>query len=69
VLGVFQSEVNGSPSRLVFATLARRDLPEALRKAREIDPELFYVVDRFAETSQFIPLPHPSGWRAVLKKK
>jgi uncharacterized protein YebE (UPF0316 family) len=69
VLGVFQSEINGSPSRLVFATLARRDLPEAVRRARDIDPELFHVVDRFSETHQYTPLPHPSGWRAVLKKK
>jgi uncharacterized protein YebE (UPF0316 family) len=69
VLGVFQSEVNGSPSRLVFATLARRSLPEAVRRAKDIDSDLFYVVDRFAETNQFTPFPHPTGWRAVLKKK
>jgi uncharacterized protein YebE (UPF0316 family) len=69
VLGVFHSEVNGSPSQLVFATLARRNLPEAVRKAKRIDPEIFYVVDRFAETSHLTPLPHPSGWRTVLKKK
>lgn len=69
VLGIFQSEINGSPSRLVFATLARRNLPEAVRGARNIDPTLFYVVDRFAETNTMAPLPHPTGWRAVLKKK
>jgi uncharacterized protein YebE (UPF0316 family) len=70
VVGVFQSEVNGSPSRLVFAILARRNLPEAVQRARNLDPELFYVVDRFSETSHInTPLPHVSGWRAVLKKK
>ena len=69
VVGVFQSEVYGATSRLVFATLASRDLPEAVRRARDIDPGLFYVVDRFAETNHFTPFPHPSGWRAVLKKK
>jgi len=70
VVGVFRSEVNGSPSRLVFATLARRNLAEAIRRARTLDPELFYIVDRFSETSHIhTPLPHASGWRAILKKK
>jgi uncharacterized protein YebE (UPF0316 family) len=69
LLGVFQSELNGSPSRLVFATLARRDLPEAIRRARETDPEVFYIVDRFSETNHHTPLPHVTGWRAVFKKK
>ena len=69
LLGVFQSEVNGSSNRLVFATLARRDLPEAIRRARETDPEVFYVVDRFSETNHHTPLPHVTGWRAIFKKK
>jgi uncharacterized protein YebE (UPF0316 family) len=69
VLGIFQSEVNGARTRLVFATMARRHLPEAIRAAKVVDPDVFYVVDRFSETSHLTPFPHPSGWRAVLKKK
>jgi uncharacterized protein YebE (UPF0316 family) len=69
VLGDFQSEVNGSPSRLVFAILARRDLRETVRRAIEADPEVFYVVDRFSETRHYTPLPHVTGWRALLKMK
>ena len=69
VLGVFQSEVNGAASKLVFATIARRDLREAVRRAREVDPQACYIVDRFSEANHLTPLPHVSGWRAVLKKK
>ncbi len=70
VLGVFQSELNGTSSRLVFVTMARRNLKEAVCKAKELDPDIFYVVDRFSETNHVhTPLPHASGWRALLKKK
>jgi uncharacterized protein YebE (UPF0316 family) len=69
VVGVFQSELGGEQARLVFATLSRRDLPKAVAKAREIDPHLFYVVERFSEASHFTPLPAATGWRAILKKK
>ena len=69
VLGVFESELSGSRTRLVFATLARRDLPRAVAEARAVDPGLFYVVERFSETSYLSPLPSATGWRAVLKRK
>jgi uncharacterized protein YebE (UPF0316 family) len=69
VLGVFDSELGEARTRLVFATLARRDLNRAIARAREIDPQLFYVVERFSETSHLSPLPSPTGWRAVLKRK
>jgi uncharacterized protein YebE (UPF0316 family) len=69
VLGVFESERSGIRTRLVFATLARRDLPRAVVEARTVDPGLFYVVERFSETSYLSPLPSATGWRAVLKRK
>lgn len=69
VVGMFQSELGGERARLVFATLTRRELPKAVAKAREIDPNLFYVVERFSEASHLAPLPAATGWRAVLKKK
>jgi hypothetical protein len=69
VLGLFRSELNGSSSSLVFATLERRDLARVIASAREFDPELVYVVERFSETSHLNPLPDATGWRAVLKKK
>jgi uncharacterized protein YebE (UPF0316 family) len=69
VLGVFPSEVDGSSVRLVFATLARSDLPEAVRRAKAVDPDVFYVVDRFSQTNGRTPLPRATGWRAILKMK
>ena len=69
VRGVFRSDAEGSSEWLVFATLPRAELPEALRRAKEVDPEVFYVVDRFSQTNGRSPLPHATGWRAALKMK
>jgi uncharacterized protein YebE (UPF0316 family) len=69
VRGVFDSQADGSARRLVFATLARSDLPEAVRRVKEVDPDVFYVVERFSQINGHTPLPRPTGWRAVLKMK
>jgi predicted alpha/beta hydrolase len=69
VRGVFDSHVDGAAMRLVFATLARSDLPEAVRRVKAVDPEVFYVVERFSQINGQTPLPRPTGWRAVLKMK
>jgi uncharacterized protein YebE (UPF0316 family) len=69
VRGVFRSEADGPPTRLVFATLARSDLPEAVRRVKAVDPNVFYVVDRFSQTNGRTPLPHATGWRGILKMK
>ena len=71
ILGVFPS-VDGRESILVFGIFERRKLPQMLSRARQIDPEVFWIVERFAETSTLAslgPLPHATGWRAILKKK
>jgi uncharacterized protein YebE (UPF0316 family) len=65
------------PTALVYATCARRDMRGLIDRAKDIDPKLFYVVERYAETSQLSPVTtaapltplQPTGWRAVLKKK
>jgi uncharacterized protein YebE (UPF0316 family) len=69
VRGVFRSDVEGPPTRLIFATLARSDLPEAVRRAKAVDPDVFYVVDRFSQTNGRSPLPRATGWRSALKMK
>ncbi|MCG6926733.1 MAG: DUF5698 domain-containing protein [Acidobacteria bacterium] len=69
VRGVFRSEIDGAPTRLVFATIRRSDLPEAVRRVKAVDPDVFYVVDRFAQTNGHAPLPRATGWRAVVKMK
>jgi uncharacterized protein YebE (UPF0316 family) len=69
VRGVFRSEAEGSATRLVFATLARKELRDAIRLVKAVDPDVFYVVDRFSQTNGRMPLPRATGWRAVLKMK
>lgn len=69
VRGVFRNEVHEPETRLVFATLERSLLPEAVRRVKALDPDVFYVVDRFSQTNGHAPLPRPTGWRAVLKMK
>jgi uncharacterized protein YebE (UPF0316 family) len=69
VLGLFRSELDGSRTSLVFATLARKNLLRAVARARQVDPDLVYVVERFSETSHLAPLPSATGWRGVMKRK
>jgi uncharacterized protein YebE (UPF0316 family) len=69
VRGIFDSQADASTKLLVFATLARSDLKEAVRRVKAIDPEVFYVVERFSQINGHNPLPRPTGWRAVLKMK
>ena len=54
---------------LVYAVCDRRRLGDLLGLARAADPEMFYAVERFPETSPLPPSFQPSGWRSVLKKK
>jgi uncharacterized protein YebE (UPF0316 family) len=60
---------SGSDRKLVYVICSRRDLPGLLGAARQADPDLFYAVERFPQTSDVTPLFQPTGWRAVLKKK
>jgi uncharacterized protein YebE (UPF0316 family) len=69
VRGIFRSEDEDASRSLVFATLPRSALPEAIRGVKAVDPDVFYVVDRFSQTNGRSPLPRPTGWRAVLKMK
>jgi len=65
----FEGAGRDGPRLLLYASCARRDVPVLIEAAREVDPEVFYVVDRAQETSPLTPLPHATGWRALLKKK
>ena len=65
----FRGDGTDGPRTLVYVSCPRRCLPSLLRAARAVDAELFYVVERFSELGGLGPLPHATGWRAVLKKK
>jgi uncharacterized protein YebE (UPF0316 family) len=54
---------------LLYVTCARRNVRPLVAEARRVDPALFYVIERFSQTSPVGPLPDPTGWRAVFKKK
>lgn len=69
VLGVFRSEVDEPSTRLVFATLPRSALEGVVERVKAVDPEVLYVVDRFAQSNGWTPFPRATGWRAVLKMK
>jgi uncharacterized protein YebE (UPF0316 family) len=69
VVTTFDGEGQDGACKLVHTSFPRRDLQSMIRLAKGIEPGLFYVVDRFSQTGPVGPLPHPTGWRAVLKKK
>lgn len=69
VVGRFQEQPPEADKSLIMVVIARRDLTAMLRSAQAIDPEMFWIVERFAETSRLAPLPRPGGWRAVAKMK
>lgn len=68
-LTTFEGQGRDGPRLLLYAMCARRDVPRIIDAAREVDPDVFYVVDRSQETSPLQPLPHATGWRSWLKKK
>ncbi len=56
---------------LLYVVCPRRKLGDLVTLARSIDPALFYAVEpvQSARHGSSLPLPHATGWRAVLKKK
>jgi uncharacterized protein YebE (UPF0316 family) len=69
VATTFDGEGRDGACKLVYTTFPRRDLQRVIRLAKGIEPNVFYVVDRFSQTGPVGPLPDPTGWRAVFKKK
>jgi len=69
VVTTFRGEGSDGVRTLVYTSCPRREVPQLIQLAKGIEPSLFYVVDRFSQTGQVGPLPHPTGWRAVFKKK
>lgn len=69
VVTTFRGEGRDGPRTLLFTVCPRRDLERIVATAKTADPALFYTVERFTKADHATPLPHPTGWRAVLKKK
>lgn len=68
-VSAFAGTSDGSPCTLLYATCRRRQAPHLIAAARRVDPDVFYVIERFSVTSPFAATPEPTGWRAIFKKK
>ncbi len=69
VVAQFAAGPEDSHRSLLFTILPRKKLPGVLKAAHDLDPNLFWVSERFAEMSRLQPLPHATGWRGLLKMK
>jgi uncharacterized protein YebE (UPF0316 family) len=69
VITSFEGQGRDGPRTLLFTSCPRRDLAEVVSAAAELDPSLFYTVERFSQAVHAWPLPHPTGIWAVFKKK
>jgi uncharacterized protein YebE (UPF0316 family) len=70
----FTGEGPDGPVVLVYAMAPCRATRAMIAAARAVDPDLVYVTEPAHETNGGIqlrlrPVPNPTGWRAVLKKK
>ncbi|TWT99353.1 hypothetical protein Pla108_02900 [Botrimarina colliarenosi] len=56
---------------LLYVAARRRQVRRLISAAREVDPDLYYAVDPLRESNWAMaqPVPGPTGWRSVLKKK
>lgn len=71
-LTTFDGQGRDGPVTMLLVTCRRRDARSVLGVAREYDASLFYTVESLRERSGescAMPLPHATGWRAVMKKK
>lgn len=64
----FQGEGRDGPRTLLYLLAERKRVHDIIDMARELDPELFYVVEPVAETN-CQALPRATGWRSAVKMK
>lgn len=69
VLTSFVGQGLDGPRTLMFTSCSRRELDAVIATASALDPQLFYTVDRFSQAGHAVPLPHPTGWRTIFKRK
>ena len=69
VLTTFKGEGRDGPRTLMFTTCSRKTLSGMVEEVAAADPQMFYTVDRFSNPGHRLLLPHPTGWRAIFKKK
>lgn len=66
----FEGRGRSGPVHLLFIEVPRRHARRLVRRARDLDPRCFWVLDDVRYVSTTTPRPvQPTGWRAILKKK
>jgi uncharacterized protein YebE (UPF0316 family) len=66
----FQGEGHGGSTMLLYVACSKKRAGDLVRRAADVDPELFYVLERSnAPTYGRDVIAHPTGWRAFWKKK
>lgn len=73
-VATFDGEGPDGPVTLVYAVAPRRQIQRMVRTAQTIDADLLYVSEPAHESNTGVrlrlrPVPQPTGWRSVLKKK
>ena len=68
---IFHGEGMHSPVYMLYIACRRRDLKWILPEVRQIDPNLFYVIEQAREIRKVLkPVYSPlGGWRATDKRK
>lgn len=70
VVTTFAGEGRDGPVTLLYALCPRRRVPELMSRARAVDPQAFFAVERADSWSiGRREVAHPTGWRATAKKK
>jgi uncharacterized protein YebE (UPF0316 family) len=66
---LIEGEGRDGPRQIVYATTKRRNAKSLIRTARQVDPEMFYVVHLCSETSHFAGLGFTGRLRGGVKHK
>ncbi len=70
VLATFDGTTSQGPVNLVYVSARGPRVRSVIDLAKGVDPDLFYLVESARQWSENVhPLPHATGWRAILKKK
>ena len=66
---VFEGQGRFGPRQMLYIVCRRRDEHRYIEIARNIEPDIMHAIETITEAHLSQPLPHATGWRAVLKGK
>lgn len=70
VLTTFEGMGKDGPRMMIFVSCERKRVSDMLKTALELDPELYYTVERANDWRQIRrPFFNATGWRDIAKKK